>query len=877
VTEKPSERASLNPVELPQVLCHELRHLEYECPEGEDLASIYQRIGKLPLAALCLSGGGVRSATFNLGILQSLAGLRLLDRFDYLSSVSGGGFVAGWFRTWIHRQPGTDVSKALSKPAEVTGFDPLHPEPEPLAHLREFSNYLTPRVGLFSADTWAAAAMVVRNLILNWLVLVPPLAALILIPQTALVVSTVYGDCPTDPLQISKQTAWGRWALVVSLVAGLVSSAAIHHFRRRREPSARGATILVWGLVPLWLAAAGLCLGILWLCPDLYPESQVLAFCALWCLVIPFLGWLVSLWTARGQKEAPQWQADFLGLLLSGVVASVLLFAIAYFWLPRLRANPQLFTILGVPILLGLYLLARSLFVVFSALGEYSGPHPGVLDQDDADREWWARLSGFILLAALSWTAVSALLILGSELTKQIGANFSRSVTFSGVLGLITSLLAASPDTSGGRRTAPKPQSVVKELIVRLLAPVTIACIMLLLATLTARIGVAWTVAFLTASWLLGWVVNVNRFSAHGLYRSRIVRAYLGASNPDRAPDNFTGFDPRDNLRLHELAREKRPLPVLNATLNLVGDGEHLAWQHRKAESFSMTPLYCGSWHEKYRPSHIYGAPGGISLGTAMTISGAAANPSAGYHSSSLVAFLMTLFNVRLGCWLANPNKAGNSVCRQSGPRHVWKPLFADLLSLTDARHPYVNLSDGGHFDNLGVYEMVLRRCRYIVTCDAGQDPRHEFEDLGNMIRKVRIDFGISIRFEDRIRILARDSKEGPGLLCALGQIGYDDVDPGTPPGQILYIKPTLLAKGKPLPYDVYSYSRASKEFAHEPTRDQWFSEAQFESYRMLGRHLGEQLAEGEPPVKDLARFFEAVRANLTQATTPSTSKFPGT
>lgn len=290
-----------------------------------------------------------------------------------------------------------------------------------------------------------------------------------------------------------------------------------------------------------------------------------------------------------------------------------------------------------------------------------------------------------------------------------------------------------------------------------------------------------------------------------------------------------------------------------------------------------MTPLYCGSWHEKYRRSYLYGAPGGISLGTAMTISGAAANPSAGYHSSAVVAFLMTLFNVRLGCWLGNPNHAGNSVFRHSGPRHAWKPLFSDLLSLTDARHPYVNLSDGGHFDNLGVYEMVLRRCRYIVACDAGQDPRHEFEDLGNMIRKVRIDFGISIRFEERIRILARDSTEGPGLFCALGQIGYHDVDPDTPPGEILYIKPTLLAKGKPLPYDVYSYSRASREFAHEPTSDQWFSEAQFESYRMLGLHLGEQLAEGEPPIKDMAAFFKAVRANLVQATTPLTSRFPGT
>jgi hypothetical protein len=868
------------PLDLPGVLRDELAYLGYGQPDWRDLQSFYRRAGELPLSALCLSGGGIRSATFNLGILQSLARLRLLEKFDYLSSVSGGGFVAGWLRAWIHRKPDDDVSKALAEPAELATFDPLKPEPVPLAHLRVFSNYLTPGVGLFSADTWAAAAMVIRNLILNWLVLVPALAVLILIPQTALVLSTILKECPSDPLQLARQTAAGQIVLAASLLVGMISSVVIHHFRRRREPSTRGATILLWGLAPLWLATAGLCLGALLVCPEDYPDVQVLAFCLLWCIGVPLLGWLVSLVTTRGQTSAPQWRSDLIGLALSGLIASGLLYTVVRWWLPPLKEDPRLFTILAGPILLGLYLLARSLFVAFSALGEPFGASAVTPDRDDADREWWARLSGFILLAALTWTVVSALLILGSEYTRDLNpreliALLARSATAGGVLGIITSILGASPVTSGGNRTLSEPASRIKEVIVRLLAPITIACIILLLATLVSRAGTRLTALLFLSSWVLGWVVNVNRFSAHGLYRNRIVRAYLGASNPGRNADKFTGFDPEDNLRLHELADGKRPLSVLNATLNLVGDAEHLAWQHRRAESFSMTPLYCGSWNEGYRSSGSYGGKDGISLGTAMTISGAAANPSAGYHSSPLVAFLMTLFNVRLGCWLGNPNRAGDPVFRRSGPRHAWKPLFSDLLSLTNARHPYVNLSDGGHFDNLGVYEMVLRRCRYIVSCDAGQDPKHDFEDLGNMIRKVRIDFGISIRFDEPIRILARDSQEGPGLLCALGQIGYDEVDPDTPPGQILYIKPTLLAKGKPLPYDVYSYSRASKEFAHEPTSDQWFNEAQFESYRMLGRHLGEQLSQAQPAPADMATFFEAVRQDLARAATAATDKLP--
>src|SRR5882724_4933647 len=154
------------------------------CSDDEDtraanLRAIYKAVGSLdgssqkgsagesplpPLSALCLSGGGIRSATFKLGVLQVLAKIGLLGKFDYLSSVSGGGYIAGWLRTWMHREGGEKVVEALGK------FDPrrspLAPEPSPVAKLREYSNYLTPKVGLFSGDTWAAAGTVARNLIL---------------------------------------------------------------------------------------------------------------------------------------------------------------------------------------------------------------------------------------------------------------------------------------------------------------------------------------------------------------------------------------------------------------------------------------------------------------------------------------------------------------------------------------------------------------------------------------------------------------------------------------------------------------------------------------------------------------------------------------
>src|SRR5262249_22711916 len=148
-----------------------------------------------------------------------------------------------------------------------------------------------------------------------------------------------------------------------------------------------------------------------------------------------------------------------------------------------------------------------------------------------------------------------------------------------------------------------------------------------------------------------------------------------------------------------------------------------------------------------------------ISLGTSLAISGAAVNPNMGYNSSPGVTFLLSLFNVRLGWWLGNPGAAGQSTYKQPGPVFAPRPLVAEALGMTDNMHPYVNLSDGAHFENLGLYEMVLRRCRTIVVSDAGADPSFNFDDLGNAIRKIRNDLGVPIVF-DEITIRSREKPD---------------------------------------------------------------------------------------------------------------------
>jgi hypothetical protein len=165
-----------------------------------------------------------------------------------------------------------------------------------------------------------------------------------------------------------------------------------------------------------------------------------------------------------------------------------------------------------------------------------------------------------------------------------------------------------------------------------------------------------------------------------------------------------------------------------------------------------------------------------------------------------------------------------------------------ELFGLATEKGSYVRLSDGGHFENLGLYEMVLRRCHYIVISDAGADPAYFFADLGNAVQKIRIDFGIPIEF-DVMTIYPRsalDTIRTPGHNCAVGRIRYSVVDGcDAPDGIIIYIKPVCYGDES---RDIYAYFKSSETFPQESTTDQFFSESQFESYRMLGAYTMEKL-----------------------------------
>jgi hypothetical protein len=284
---------------------------------------------------------------------------------------------------------------------------------------------------------------------------------------------------------------------------------------------------------------------------------------------------------------------------------------------------------------------------------------------------------------------------------------------------------------------------------------------------------------------------------------------------------------------------KRAPLHVVNTALNLTA-GENLAWQQRKAESFTVSPLHSGSAFVGYRDSREYGGDDGISLGNAVTISGAAASPNQGYNSSPPLAFLLTMLNVRLGSWLGNPGVAGQDSYRSGHPNSNLKPMFAELLGSTTDTYDWIYLSDGGHFENLALYEMVLRRCRYIVVSDGGCDPKFSFEDLGNAIRKIRTDLGVPIDLTEELEMFPRAEPGSPllsGSYMAKATIRYSAIDAGGVDGMLVYLKPSVY-KDNYLPRDVYNYAQESETFPHETTADQFFSESQFESYRALGRYV---------------------------------------
>ncbi|HEY7292423.1 MAG TPA: hypothetical protein VH583_21470 [Vicinamibacterales bacterium] len=843
-----------------RVLEGEFQYLHGELPDGypatdpdtqKRLDAMYAAIHVKRHAALCLSGGGIRSASFALGVIQGLARRGLLETFDFLSTVSGGGYTGGWWSAWrLHAhdegRPPDHVSQVLAG----RGGSTLEPEAEPIRRIREYSNYLDPKLGLLSVDVWSLVSTVLRNLLLNWLVLVPLIAAVLLIPRLYYAI-TMLGT--QDWIDRDDLMWWSEWLRTFGF--GLFSVGLIYIVldlpsagNRQRSQS----SFVQLCFLPMVVATAFMTWYWAW-SRTLNADPVSLKGLMLIAAGIHVLIWFVALLMSP-RKFRP---LTLVAAATAGVVvgAGVWWFAVNPFAEPL--AHGEIFTSVGVPLILVICGGAGSLFV-----GIASG------ETTDQDREWWARFGAWLLITIFGWLSAGAVVFLGPIVIVRASARLGDWMS-SPILGKLA-VAAVTALTGGvaartGRDTRNGLTAVAlwRRIVFALAAPTFV--VLLLVGLATANVAalhwldslqilpeyrhpegaglpeiVLYLTVLLVGGAVMGLVVAVNKFSLHGMYRNRLIQAFLGASRlaNERQPNRFTGFDSKDNVYMKELATTGRPFHVVNMALNLVADNR-LAWQERKAESFTVSPLAAGTPTLGYRPVAEYGGPRGVSLGTAISISGAAASPNMGYHSSPAVTFLLTLFNARLGAWLGNPGEAGRFTWRRSDPVVGAGPLLRELFGHTTDANPYVYLSDGGHFENLGLYEMVARRCKFIVVSDAGCDADYAFEDLGNAIRKIRIDLGIRIDFPQGLGIDAAHSRAG-NRHGAIGFIRYSSIDGAVEDGVLVYLKATLSGDE---PVDVSNYASAHPDFPHESTVNQWFGESQFESYRMLGLHTVDSLA----------------------------------
>jgi hypothetical protein len=840
------------------------------------LHALHARIHQAGTSALCLSGGGIRSATFALGVLQGLARVGVLGSIDYLSTVSGGGYIGGWFTAWLHREGAAGRADVLAT------MDPSHrmhnDECAVLAHdeavspidrVRQTCRYLAPTGGVVSADVWTLVSTLARNLLLNWLVILPLLAA----SMTLMHIYFVGLRSVERPLAegavaclVRGDAAW--WSILATFGCFVVTTGYVVLNFVGLGAGWSQQRFLTCFLTPAVLGAVSL--TFFW---SAYPCDidlrQAIALSAL----IPGIGWialgaLARLFvTSRPDDGATLRIRVGLRTIIAALAGGpVIGGGIWYVCTFNYGFGPgdhmeALYAVFGVPLVIVLSLLQIAVFVGI-----------GSSELDDAVLEWWSRCGAWLGIAATVWMATGILVFYVADLIEAGVRAASRAMAMdqrsaSAMVAVVVPLVSSLAGLAARSGGTPGQPSRLRLVLQQIALPVVILVLLATIAWVDMRLARAFGHHWLPlglAMAAIGLVVSafvpVNRFSLHGMYQQRLIRTFLGASRRDRRPNAFTGFDRNDDLRVHQL-KDVRPLHVINTTLNAVSS-THLGRHETLAQSFSFTPLYVGCRDLGYRPAHEYGSDGGaratgLSLGMALAVSGAAASPAMGMYSTKSRAFLLTLANARLGLWFGNPESAKR--WQSSEPTFGVEPLMRELLGLTTDRNPYVYLSDGGHYENLGLWEMVSRRCRYIVVSDAGCDPNYAFDDLGNAVRRIRLDLGIPIQFSSLDM-----SRAGQGLRnphAAIGRILYSVVDGAdVPDGIILYIKATLSGDE---PIDVRNFAAGDPEFPHDTTANQFFDEARFESYRTLGYHSVLSISGGLRNLKSVAALCEEARDAL--------------
>jgi hypothetical protein len=309
-----------------------------------------------------------------------------------------------------------------------------------------------------------------------------------------------------------------------------------------------------------------------------------------------------------------------------------------------------------------------------------------------------------------------------------------------------------------------------------------------------------------------------------------------------------------DRFKLSEISCEHTPYHLLNTTLNIRGS-KYANRRGRNSDFFIFSPRFIGSKATKYvRTKEFEEDVNEVDLATAMTISGAAASSYISSNAMRALAPTLSILNVRLGYWMKNPRQLAQDRVVRSLIDQVY--FLQELCGLMREDSETIYLTDGGHIEALGIYELLRRRCQLIIAVDVEPDPEMSFAAFITLQRMARIDLGIviSVPWVD-IRDVSRSSSteianigglppqiRSHGPHCALGEIIY----PQGHKGILLYIKSSIT--GDESDY-IVDYKRRFPNYPHEDTPDQLFSKEQFEVYRALGYHTVKEMFSGNDNV----------------------------
>lgn len=714
------------------------------------------------LIGLALSGGGIRSSTFNLGVLQAIDRTGLFPYVDYLSTVSGGGFIGTYLTTSIiekgrpsEARSGADPDEISSQPVESFPFkhETGKEESSRFRHLRNHSEFLAPGG---KSELLSIPLILLRGFVINLIFLVPFLLAAGVVLGLAMLESPDYRYFTHEAIDAFLM---GRFAY---------------------QPGS-GLAVL-FGFFPLSLAVAVV-------------------------LLLSFVAFPIAhtLRTVRHRTPEERLTENSLRRRRSA-------------WLKLLRIT-----------------LTVGLVVLFLE------SQPVVLANTSNLIQWLTGLLGASVATAPFADKIFARL---SEFQAWLGA-IVFGILVIGVSWL--ALLFITKQFADGTWTA-------------------------FPALIVAAVLLAFSLIF----------VDANATSIHNYYRDHLVQAFVAQAAADELPetrqnDQTDGSEEQQTVRgptraekpvprLSELDVDFAPYHLINATVNL--EREKIEYRSgRKGSFFLFSPRYCGGIRTGYLPTrNLERVATTLDVGTAMAISGAALAPNMGRFGNRFVSFVLAVLNIRLNYWLHNPRKIIAAVphpagviregplsvkekwlqYRSVGPIYLLREMFQRLS--VDGSH--VNLSDGGHIENLGIYELMRRQCRLIVVGDGEADKGLTFQGLTEAIRLARIDFGYRVDMDGLDEIRSGDQQ------FAIGTIHYSEHRVG----KLIYIKSNLGGDynlQSTLDSDFYRssadrdddylyddntyiayYKNKNPDFPHESTADQFFDESQFESYRALGYNV---------------------------------------